>query len=239
MRKLTLFVLLIVGSAAFAQPSVNDYEYVIVPTQFKFSNKKDEFRLNTLTKMLLLKYGFKAFLDSEPQPDAIVDSNCKKLYADVESNSGLLKTRVRVVLKDCKNKIVFISDEGVSIEKDWGKAYNEAIRRAFESFESLHYKYKPAVISSSSALGTVTQPAAVDRSVASAESLFAQPIANGFQLVDSTPKVVMKIYKTADANRFSAVKGEVHGDLINRNGQWFFDYFQNDQLVSEAVDVKF
>ncbi|HPJ09343.1 MAG TPA: hypothetical protein PLS51_01840 [Flavobacterium sp.] len=234
MRKLILFALLIVGSVAFAQPSVNDYEYVVVPTQFKFSNKKDEFRLNTLTKMLLQKYGFKAFLDSEPQPDEIVDSNCKKLYADVESNSGLRKTRVRVVLKDCKNKILFISDEGTSLEKDWGKAYNEAIRAAFESLGAIHYKYKPAVAASPDS-GMVTQPG----SGTVAESLFAQPIANGFQLVDSTPKVVMKIFKTSDSNRFSAVRGEVHGDLIKRDGQWFFDYFQNDQLVSQAVDVKF
>ena len=240
MRKFASFVLLLCASAVFAQPSINDYEYVIVPSTFKFSNKKDEFRLNTLTKMLLQKYGFRAFLDSDPQPDAIVDSNCKKLYADVESGGGLFKTKVRVVLKDCKNKILFISDEGVSIEKDWGKAYNQAIRGAFESFETAHYKYKPAGVASSSATsGTVTQPVAVNGSVAGADALFAQPIANGFQLVDSTPKVVMKIYKTSDSNRFSAVKGEVHGDLINRNGQWFFDYFQNDKLVSEAVDVKF
>lgn len=239
MRKLASFLLLLLVSVALAQPSVNDYEYVIVPSQFKFSNKKDEFRLNTLTKLLLQKYGFKAFLQSEPQPDEIVDSNCKKLYADVESNSGLRKTRVRVVLKDCKNKILFISDEGTSLEKDWGKAYNEAIRAAFESFGTLHYKYKPVAPGLAATASPVTQPAAVSGVASDAQLLFAQPIANGFQLVDATPKVVMKIYKTSDANRFSAVKGEVHGELINKNGQWFFEYFANDQLVSEPMNLKF
>lgn len=239
MRKLASFVLLLLVSVALAQPSVNDFEYVIVPSQFKFSNKKDEFRLNTLTKLLLQKYGFKAFLQSEPQPDEIVDSNCKKLYADVESNSGLRKTRVRVVLKDCKNKILFISDEGTSLEKDWGKAYNEAIRAAFESFGTLHYKYKPVAPGLAATASPVTQPAAVGGVAGDAQMLFAQPIANGFQLVDATPKVVMKIYKTSDANRFSAVKGEVHGELINKNGQWFFEYFANDQLVSEPMNLKF
>jgi hypothetical protein len=238
MKKITLFALLLVGSFAFAQ-SVNDYEYVIVPSRFDFSNKKDEFRLNTLTKLLLEKYGFKAFLDSDAQPDAIVDSNCKKLFADAESKGSLFKTKIRIILKDCKGRVLFTSDEGVSIEKDWAKAYNQAIRLAFESFSTLNYKYKPANAKISTAQ-PVQQTAVLDEKFeTTSQTLFAQPAANGFQLVDTTPKVVMKLFRTSDANRFTAVKGEQQGDLIARNGKWFFEYFKNDQLVSEVVDVKF
>jgi hypothetical protein len=94
---------------------------------------------------------------SEPQPDEIVDSNCKKLYADVESNSGLRKTRVRVVLKDCKNKILFISDEGTSLEKDWVRRTTRPYAPLFESLGAIHYKYKLAVAASPDS-GMVTQP---------------------------------------------------------------------------------
>lgn len=233
MKRFSLIVLLLLSSLAFAQTAVNDYEYVIVPTKFGFSNKKDEFRLNTLTKLLLEKYGFKAFLDSEPLPDAVAESNCKKLYADVESKGGFFTTKVRVILKDCKNKVLYTSDEGKSAEKDWGKAYNAAIRMAFESFASLGYKYKPRVAPS------VVQQVSGSNAGNESAVLFAQPIANGFQLVDNTPKVVMQLYKTSDPNRFAAVKNEQHGDLIARNGQWFFEYFANDALVSELVNVKF
>lgn len=233
MKKIAI-LLLFIGSGSFAQ-SVNDYQYVVVPSKFTFSNKKDEFRLNTLTKMLLIKYGFKAYLDSEQLPDEVADSNCKKLYADVESASGMLTTRVRVTLKDCKNKILFTSDQGSSREKDFSKAYNLAVREAFESFSALQYVYTP-----NAAVATaISKVEPENRATSTSATLFAQPVANGFQLVDSTPKVVMKIFKTSDANRFSAVKGELHGDLIAKNGEWFFEYYQNDQLVSEKIAVKF
>jgi hypothetical protein len=35
-------------------------------------------------------------------------------------------------------------------------------------------------------------------------TLFAQPIANGYQLVDSTPKVVLKMYRTSQPDSYSA-----------------------------------
>ena len=59
MKKIVLLFVLISGYA-FSQ-SVNDYEYVIVPAKFDFFKKEDQFRLNNLTKLILLKYGFKAF----------------------------------------------------------------------------------------------------------------------------------------------------------------------------------
>ena len=60
MKKIVLLFVLISGYA-FSQ-SVNDYQYVIVPAKFNFLKNEDQYRLNTLTKLLLEKYGFKAFL---------------------------------------------------------------------------------------------------------------------------------------------------------------------------------
>jgi hypothetical protein len=36
----------------------------------------------------------------------------------------------------------------------------------------------------------------------------------GYQLIDSTPKVVMKLLKTSQANSFIAIKDSVQGSLI-------------------------
>ena len=69
--------------------------------------------------------------------------------------------------------------------------------------------------------------------------LYAQPIANGYQLVDGTPKVVMKIYKTSNSSTFSAVKETTQGVLLMKNNQWFFEYYENEKLVSEKINVKF
>ena len=69
--------------------------------------------------------------------------------------------------------------------------------------------------------------------------LYAQPTSYGYQLIDSEPKVVMKVYKTSNPASFMAKKGEIQGALVSKDNQWFFEYYQNDKLISEKVEVKF
>jgi len=47
------------------------------------------------------------------------------------------------------------------------------------------------------------------------------------------------VYKTSNANSYMAKKGDVQGALVAKDNQWFFEYYQNDQLISEKIDVKF
>jgi len=69
--------------------------------------------------------------------------------------------------------------------------------------------------------------------------LFAQPIKNGFQLVDSTPKVVLKAFKTTNPSIYLASKEGIQGVLILKENQWFFEYYEKDTLMSEKIKVKF
>ena len=69
--------------------------------------------------------------------------------------------------------------------------------------------------------------------------LFAQPITNGYQLVDSTPKIVLKIFKTSNPDLYTAKNDSVQGVLIKKNNEWIFEYYQNEKLVSEKLDIKF
>ena len=231
-------ILFFITACAFAQTSINNYQYVIIPSKFDFSRTKDEFHLNTLTKFLFEKYGFKALLDSEPQPEDIADSNFKKLYATVDSKGGFMSTKVRIIIKDCKNKVLYTSDEGSTREKDVAKAYNIAIRQAFESFPELHYKYNPSGLTQNN-ITPVKETAIMSGDFNNAEVLTAEPLGNGLQLVDSASKVVMKLFRTSSPDRFIVVKGETNGELLSKNGQWYFEYYQNDKLISERINVKF
>jgi hypothetical protein len=69
--------------------------------------------------------------------------------------------------------------------------------------------------------------------------LYAQPTSYGYQLIDSEPKVVMKVYKTSNPASFMATKGSFQGVLVSKDNQWFFEYYQNDKLISEKIEVKF
>jgi hypothetical protein len=73
----------------------------------------------------------------------------------------------------------------------------------------------------------------------SANLLYAQPTSYGYQLIDSEPKVVMKVYKTSNPASYMATKGSVQGVLVSKDNQWFFEYYQGDKLISEKVEVKF
>jgi hypothetical protein len=241
MKKLAVILMLFLSCIVLAQTSVNQYQYVIVPSQYTFLKVNDEFKLNTLTKLLLEKYGFKPFLNSEDLPQEIVDSNCDKLYADVISSGNFIRTKLTVVLKDCNKNIVYQSAIGTSKEKEYRVAYSQALRAAFKSFDVLHYHYSP--IQKSSEIPKIeavdSMSVVVNHSIDKEEILYAQPNATGFQLVDATPKVIMKIFKTSNANTFTAIKGTIQGVLLSKDNSWFFEYYQDEKLVSEKVNVKF
>ena len=57
----------------------------------------------------------------------------------------------------------------------------------------------------------------VDYKTEGAGVLYAQAIANGFQLVDSTPKITLRMYATSQANFFIA-EGDVHSGVVLKKG---------------------
>lgn len=242
MKKSLLIAMLFFGCFLSAQNGVNQYQYVILPAQFKFLNHPDEYRLNTLTKLLLEKYGFKVFFDNDTLPTKLTESRCDKLYADVESSGSFIVTKMQVTLKDCKNNLVYQSATGKSKEKEYRVAYTQALREAFQSFESLQYHYSPKTINTEipKIQAADSMSVAINRSVEKEEELlYAQPIANGFQLVDATPKVILKILKTSNPAIYTVIKGNVTGVLISKDNQWFFEYYQDEKPISEKINIKF
>jgi hypothetical protein len=69
--------------------------------------------------------------------------------------------------------------------------------------------------------------------------LYAQPTTYGYQLIDSQPKVVLKLYKTSLSTSFIATNDAIQGVLVSKDNHWFLEYYQNDVFVSEKVEVKF
>jgi len=69
--------------------------------------------------------------------------------------------------------------------------------------------------------------------------LYAQPIENGYQLVDATPKLVLKIFKTSQPDYFTAVSESKNGVVFKKEGVWCFEYYENNVLKSEKMNIKF
>ncbi|MEK8180368.1 hypothetical protein WMW71_08435 [Flavobacterium buctense] len=255
MKKIVLSLIFLLSLTSFSQ-SINDYQYVIVPKKFDFFKTEDKYGLNTSVKLLLQKYGFKAYFNDEDFAHGNVGNRCDFLTADLVNESGLMVTKLRVLLKDCKGNVVYQTEVGSSREKLYSSAYNLALRDAAKSFETLNYHYNGSQPSLKN-LGKIEEtaevklasevkiasetaiPATEPTQVLVSGPLYAQPIANGFQLVNTLPKVVYKIYNTSVKNYYIAIKGEQNGVFFAKDNGWFFEYYQNDKLVSESVEVKF
>ena len=251
MKRILMFAALMISATVFAQ-SVNDYKYALVPAKFEFQKEADQYKLNTHAKMFMQKYGFETWLDSEPIPQEVANSNCNKVYVDILENSNMFVTKLKVVLKDCSNNVLFTSTEGQSREKDYKTAYTQALRQAFTSFDALNHKYN----------GKDTKEAIVEKKDAEPVNVNAiQKVANekpgivlfpdtklmaisanhGYDLVhvndSEAGKKVMQLFITSQKNCFIAEMNDRHGVMIDKDGQWIFEYYSDGKLVSQQMEI--
>lgn len=251
MKKIFLLCLL-VSTQGFSQSVLDEYKYIQVPDKYEFLKEADQYQLNSLTRFLFNKEGFTVLPGKENYPEDYKQNRCLALKADVVNNSGLFNTKLVIKLIDCNDKVVFTSKEGKSREKEFKTGYQEALREAFESIESLDYRYKPKqkpIAEDKPATASVTkenvntlevkpviETAPVTTSV-NENTLYAQPVKNGYQLVDTTPKVVFILQKTSVQNVY-LIKGK-DGTVFLNDGKWIAEYYEGDELKREILDVKF
>ncbi|MCH7524314.1 MAG: hypothetical protein IIC74_04720 [Bacteroidetes bacterium] len=275
-------------SSTFSQTTINDYKYVIVPNRFNFLKSIDQYQLNSLTKFLFNKYGFTSIMDNEVFPKDLVDNGCLALRTDVENLKGFFITKLVVVLRNCKNEIVFSSEVGETREKDFKKAYHLALRDAFKSFETVNYSYKPTEkaltenrtktetnqeienlkeeikslkdqessnvkvaakaeeknveildeVEEIKAIVEVDKAVVTEvKTVKTSNVLYAQVIENGFQLVDSTPKVVMILLTTPKQDTF--IVKDKDAIVYKEDGFWYISQNDGKNYSTKLLNIKF
>ena len=272
MKRYFLLLLLLSSFSVYAQNTINNYKYVVVPEKFSFLKQNDQYGLNSLTKALLAEKGFTVYLDNAELPSEIANNKCQALNVDLLEKNSMFTTSLTLLLKDCQGNIVFKSKEGKSREKEYRVSYNLALRDAFTSLDAVPYAYngatnaqpvQPTVTTTAPPVTTVnanTQAAIVTPSapVATAPTiaatavkpvqvetnqpsgtLYAQAIANGYQLIDTTPKIVLTLLKTSAQDYFIANNGTSNGIVLKKNDGWFFEYYKDGKLNSEKLLVKF
>ncbi|WP_405572931.1 hypothetical protein [Winogradskyella sp. Asnod2-B02-A] len=256
---------ILISFYGIAQKNINNYKYIILPTSFEFSKSEDQYQLNSLLKFLFNKYGYEAYFGTDDLPEDLKSNRCLALNAEALKNKGgLFKTKLEIELKDCFGNIVMMSQEGQSREKEYKKAYTEALRNAFETFQNLDYKYvsneetlvetpKPKVENVKQPIAEVNTPketiAANEKKVnevitkeVSTENNFsdlhyAQEIKNGFQLVNSEPRIVMILLATAAENVF-IVKGK-NAIVFKEDGFWYYSENNGELGERKSMNIKF
>ena len=246
MKSYVLLFLLVGCISGHSQTSLNNYKYVLVPETFNFLKQKDQYGLNTLTKSSLEETGFTAYFDNPQLPTELANNKCNALNAEVIEKKSMFTTKLTLFLKDCKGNVVFKSKEGISREKEFALSYTLALKDAFTSLTQAKYVYQPAPAANDQPLAPTTTsnsaPAGNTTVIVTppaAGTLYAQPIANGYQLIDTTPKTILRMFKTSVADYFIADNGSSNGIVFKREDSWIFEYYKDGKLMAEKLLIKF
>ncbi|UOB16369.1 hypothetical protein [Abyssalbus ytuae] len=257
MKKTFILILSVFALHSVQSQSVLDeYKYIEVPEKFDFFKEADKYQLNSLTRFLFKKEGFVILPEAANLPEDFKQNRCLALHTRVNNNSNMFTSKLVIELVDCNNKVVFTSKEGKSKQKEYKAGFHEALREAFESVKALNYSYKPAkqlasipsiVVSAmpkqegnnSAPLIKSTPIDNVSEVVTrvNENTLYAQPVKNGFQLVDTTPKVVYVLQKTSVENVY-LIKDK-QGTVFFSDGKWIAEYYEGEELKREELNIKF
>jgi len=246
MKSYLLLFLVFGYFSGHSQTSLNNYKYVLVPESFNFLKQKDQYGLNTFTKSSLEEAGFTAYFDNSELPTELANNKCNALNAEVVERKSMFTTRLTLLLKDCKGNVVFKSKEGNSREKEFALSYTLALKDAFTSLTEAKYVYQPAptINDQPQAPTPAANPAPAEKITAivapsTAGTLYAQPIANGYQLIDTTPKTILRIFKSSVTDYFIADNGSSNGIVFKRDDSWVFEYYKDGKLMAEKLLIKF
>lgn len=235
MKKIVLLLVLFTFTFSVAQ---ENYKYAIVPKKFSFFSDENEFNTSSMTKAFFEKEGFVVYYDTDEFPSELANNRCLAFYVNALMKSNMFVTKINFELKDCANKIIYTSIQGSSREKEYQKSYNESFRMALAAMKGqLNFKKNSNTINEKETVPVTTT--SVESKNVPKERLTAVAIQNGYKLVDSVPTVIYELLATSIENVFTAKKGSISGTFLKKNTGWYFEFYQNDQLVSEKVVVKF
>lgn len=266
LKKIVLVIPFIcISFFGIAQKDINNYKYIIVPKKYEFVSSEDQFQLNSLTKFLFNKYGYKAYFPDDNLPEDLESDRCLALTSEViKEKSGMFKTILSITLKDCYGTTVMTSELGESRLKEYNKAYTEALRNAFETYQTLDYTYVPKAESVAQRNESIkTEKVSLDTKGVEAETIeavndqdvtnqksevvsvnqqtsemyYAQAINNGFQLVNAEPKIVMILLSTAAKDVF-AVKDK-NAIVFKKGDDWVYSENNGDAITENVLLIKF
>ena len=213
-------VICFLSISVFAQKSINSYKYILVPKQFEFQKSEDQYQLNSLTKFLFKRANYTVLFTDESYPKDLAKNNCLALRTVVGNNSSALTTKITINLYDCNNNIVFSTKEGRSKEKEYKKAYQEAIRKAFVELEELNYVYDGTSLSIHKNKVVETETVVVQKKK-EIKVFAAKPISKEVKQLKKKPKVVF--VKNTKEQRTTPIKIKKELAIKTIEGTFSFD----------------
>lgn len=220
MKNFSILALVFLSINSFAQQN----KAIIISNKYEFQKEKNTYNINNMLKAILVSNNYQVFFDDEILPAEIAQNRCNALTGVLLDNSNFLVTKLKFQIRDCKNNLLFETAEVKTREKDYQNAYIETVRMLSPELK----KYNGTVIQVKEVVETPS-----DVLFSSKSKYQFVEIANGFAIMDATPKVILQIYKTTNPNVFIADKFGLKGVFTKIENKGIFEYYLNDKLVVE------
>lgn len=236
MRKVIVLAIMFVSVLGMAQTSLNDYKMAIIPARFQFQKEDNQYRINSTIKAFLKQKGFDVYLSNDVLPEGFLDYSCNKVFVNAFEESSMFKTVLKVEFKDCKNNVLFTSDFGESREKDYAKAYNEALLLALKSFEKAKYKFSGKTYEEEEVEARLNATDRVDVSVSNVKT---EKNEFSVKVYNSATKEELILFKTGKQDVFLCNYNGKSGVVVFKEIAWFFESIENEKVTSVKLDLKF
>lgn len=236
MKKLLLLTIMLISGTGIAQASLNDYNMAIIPAKFEFQKEDNQYRINSTIKAFLKQKGFQAYLSNDVLPEGFMDYNCNKVFVNAVEESSMFKTAIKIEFKDCRNNLLFATDFGETREKEYGKAYNEALLLSLKSFDKAKYKYSGKTYEEEEVEARLSATDKVEVSVASVKT---EKNEISVKVFNTSTKEELVLYKTSKQDVFLCNRNGKNGVVLAKGGVWFFESIENEKVSSDKLDIKF
>ena len=156
-------------------------------------------------------------LKSKSEPTSTV-AEVKEVVESAETKEAPIKT------EDLKDKTLHLKIEDSTTKEMRPATSDDFASIKNEEGETVHQKEMKNTPTSENVSSSKT-------------ILYAQEIPNGYQLVDSTPKIVFIALKSDQENSYY-LKNKA-GVLIKQDNSWVAQYYKDGVLVKEVLTIKF
>ncbi|AIG30139.1 hypothetical protein IA01_06480 [Flavobacterium psychrophilum] len=250
----SILVFALISSVTYSQSSLNDYEMAIIPSKFEFQKEDNQYRISSTIKAFLKQKGFEAYVSTDVLPEGFLDYNCNKIFVNVLEENTLFSTRIKIEFKNCKQLVLFTTDLGESREKELGKGYNQALLLALKSFDKARYKFSGKTyydeeaqekiksrdvhsISSEVTKITKSEKGVTYEKVTKQDALVTSEVF--VKVVNQANQQELLLYKTSREGIYLCNQNGKNGVVFAKDEVWFFEYLENEKLISEKLDVNF
>ena len=220
MKKILALLIALFSIISFAQKK----QIILISSKFDFQKEKNSYNINNMLKAILTSNNYEVYFDDAVLPIEIAQNRCNALTGVLVDNSNLFLTKVKLQVKDCQNNLLFETAEVKSREKNIQDGFIEVIKLLSPEIK----KYKPAVFKNKD----VVVPSSEIIATTNLKYQIIE-IANGYAIMDATPKVVLQIYKTTNPSIFIADKFGIKGIFTKSGNKGIFEYYLNDKLMVE------